>query len=524
MTTTLAAALALACAAAVACVRAVRALHMWQMDSYIVPRYLQWLFAKPLERYVDLIGLAACAAATVLPVPFGWALIAVACGVLYFRKDTTPVKKPLDYTARAKRTLLAARVIIGLAAVLLFLSPVPVWLGAALLLHSAPWAILAANVAMKPVQAHINRGFVKQAAAKLAQLKPLVIGVAGSYGKTSTKYYIDVLLAEKHNVIKSPGNFNTLLGITRVVNDMLKPEHKVFIAEMGAYQRGEVKEIADLVHPKIGIITSIGPEHFERFLTMENIENTNYELSEGLPADGLAVFNGDNEHCRKLAARTKHTRVALYSLENASGEADLWARDVTHTREGLQFTIALRDGRTVAVKTQIVGRHNVLNILGATRIALEMGLTLDECAAGIAKLKPAPNRLEVKPGAGGTTIIDDSYNSNPVGAAEALYVLSQFTGGKRILVTPGMIELGTLHYEKNEELGFIAAKCADYVILVGPDQTKPIQDGLRRGGFPEESLRIIKDLSETQTIFPKLLRSGDVLLFENDLPDLYSEK
>lgn len=503
--------------------RAVRALHMWQMDSYIVPRYLQWLFAKPLERYVDPSGLGAAMAAMILPQYGLWLIAGVAICELV-RRDPAQAKKPLDYTVRAKRTLWVARALIVLAAVALFFSPVPAWLSAAFLFHSAPWAILAANIALKPVQSHINRGFVKQAAAKLARLKPMVIGVAGSYGKTSTKYYIDVLLAEKHNVIKSPGNFNTLLGITRVVNDMLKPEHKVFIAEMGAYQRGEVKEIADLVHPKIGIITSIGPEHFERFLTMENIENTNYELIEGLPADGLAVFNGDNEHCRKLAARTKHTRVALYSLENASGEADLWARDVEHTREGLRFTIALRDGRSVAVKTQIVGRHNVLNILGATRIALEMGLTLDECAAGIAKLKPAPNRLEVKPGAGGTTIIDDSYNSNPVGAAEALYVLSQFQGGKRILVTPGMIELGTLHYEKNEELGFIAAKCADYVILVGPEQTKPIQDGLRRGGFPEESLRIIKDLSETQAIFPKLLRSGDVLLFENDLPDLYSEK
>ena len=517
------AALALACAAAVAAGRTVRALHMWQMDSYIVPRYLRWLFDKPFDRYVDLIGLAVCAAAALLPVPFGWPLIAASCVFLFLRKDTTPVKKPLDYTARAKRTLLTARILLGLAAVLLFFSPVPVWLAAAVLLHAAPWAILGANIALKPVQAHINRGFVKQAARRLAELKPLVIGVAGSYGKTSTKYYIDVLLAQKHSVIKSPGNFNTLLGITRVVNDMLHPEHKIFIAEMGAYQRGEVKEIADLAHPKIGIITSIGPEHFERFLTMENIEETNYELIAALPTGGLAVFNGDNEHCRKLAARTHHTRVAVYSLDKSDG-ADLWAEGVEHTREGLHFTIVTRDGGSVPVKTRIVGRHNVLNILGATRIALELGLTLEECATGIAKLEPAPNRLEVKPGAAGTTIIDDSYNSNPIGAAEALHVLSQFTGGKRVLVTPGMIELGTLHHEKNEELGYLAAKSADFVILVGPEQTKPIQEGLRRGGFPETSLRIIKDLSETQAIFQKMLRPGDVILFENDLPDLYSEK
>ncbi len=517
------AALALACAAAVAAMRAVRALHMWQMDSYIVPRYLSWLFAKPLERYVDPIGLASCAAAAALPQPFGWLSIAAACVFLFLRRDNTPAKKPLDYTARAKRTLLTARVMLGAAAILLFFSPVPAWLGAAILLHAAPCAILAANVILKPVQAHINRGFVKQAARRLAELRPQVIGVAGSYGKTSTKYYLDVLLAQKYSVIKSPGNFNTLLGITRVVNDMLKPEHEIFIAEMGAYQRGEVKEIADLVHPKIGIITSIGPEHFERFLTMENIEDTNYELIASLPADGLAVFNGDNGHCRKLAARTSHTRVALYTLDKQTG-SDLWAESVVHSREGLRFIVATQDGRSVPVQTRIVGRHNVSNILGATRIALELGLSLEECAAGIAKLQPAPNRLEVKAGAAGTTIIDDSYNSNPIGAAEALYVLSQFTGGKRVLVTPGMIELGTLHYQKNEEFGHLAAQCADFVILVGPEQTKPIQDGLRRGGFPEGSLRVIQDLSETQGIFQKMLRPGDVILFENDLPDLYTEK
>ena len=518
------AAVALACAAAVGSVRAVRALHIWQMDSYIVSRYLGWLFEKPLERYVEAIGLAVCTAAALAPVPFGWVGIAAVCGFLFFRQDTTPAKKTLDYTARAKRTLLTARTLLGAAAMLLFFSPVPVWLGAALLLHGAPWAVLAANILLKPVQAHINRGFVKQARRRLAELKPLVIGVAGSYGKTSTKYFIDTLLTRKRTVIKSPGNFNTLLGITRVINEMLKPEHEIFIAEMGAYQRGEVKEIAELVHPKIGIITSIGPEHFERFLTMENIEETNYELVAALPADGLAVFNGDNEHCRKLAARTRHTRVALYSLDNTRGDGDLWAEGVAHTREGLHFTIASKEGGRVPVKTRIVGRHNVLNILGASRIALELGLTLEECAAGIAMLAPAPNRLEVKPGAAGTTIIDDSYNSNPIGAAEALHVLSQFTGGKRVLVTPGMIELGTLHQEKNEELGYLASQCADFVILVGPEQTKPIQDGLRRGGFPEGSLRVIKDLSETQAIFQKMLRPGDVILFENDLPDLYTEK
>jgi len=503
--------------------RARRALHMWQMDSYIASRYIDWLVAKPLDRYLDLPALALTAGSLVVPVVFiyplwiGWALYQLA------RKDTAPVKKALDMTDRARKTLLTARVLIGALTLLFALSHAVAMPLAALLAHSAPWAVLLANVVLTPWRKAVNQRFVRQASARLAELRPLVVGVAGSYGKTSTKYFLDVLLNQRHNVLKSPGNYNTLLGITRVVNEMLRPEHKILIAEMGAYRRGEVKEIADLTHPRIGIITSIGPEHFERFLSMENIEATNYELIEALPREGLAVFNGENEHCLKLAARTTHTRVAVYGLSRRP-EFDLWAEDVVHTSDGLRFEIVLRDGRRLPVSTRIVGRHNVLNILGAARIALELEVPLEAIATGISQLKPAPHRLEVNPGGGGTTIIDDSYNSNPFGAAEALRVLSQYKSGRRILVTPGMIELGVLHDRENEKLGFLAASCADFVILVGPEQTKPLQDGLRRGGFPEASVRIVKDLSEATAIFQKMLRPGDTLLFENDLPDLYTEK
>lgn len=503
--------------------RAVRALHMWQMDSYIASRYINWLVAKPLERYLDLGALGLTAASLIAPPLAVYPLWIAWAGYQLLRKDTTPVKKALDMTDRARKTLLTARVLIGVATLLLCAAHAVAMPLAALLAHAAPWSILLANVVLGPWRKAVNQRFIRQAAARLAELQPLVVGVAGSYGKTSTKYFLDVLLGQRHNVLKSPGNYNTLLGITRVVNEMLKPEHKILIAEMGAYQRGEVKEIADLTHPRIGIITSIGPEHFERFLSMENIEATNYELIEALPREGLAVFNGENEHCLKLAARTTHTRVAVYGLSRRP-EFDLWAEEVEHTSEGLRFEIVLRDGRRIAASTRIVGRHNVLNILGAARIALELDVPGEAITAGIAQLRPAPHRLEVNPGGGGTTIIDDSYNSNPIGAAEALHVLSQYRTGRRILVTPGMIELGVLHYQENEKLGFLAASCTDFVILVGPEQTKPLQDGLKRGGFPEASVRIVKDLSEATAIFQKMLRPGDTLLFENDLPDLYTEK
>ena len=491
----MAAALLLVPALLLALYRVTTALHMFQMDSYSSARYWQWLRAKPMQR---------------LFAP-PW------------HRETGPAKKQLDYTSRAKRILYSARCLLTLTAIGIAVAQpsLAAAVAAALLLaHLAPAAVLVANQLLRPVQAYINHGFVTAARKKIRQLQPTVIGVAGSYGKTSTKYFIDTLLSQRFRTLKTPGSVNTQLGVTRVINDTLTSEHEVFIVEMGAYQRGEVKDVADVAPPNIGIITAIGPEHFERFLTMENIEDTNYEVIDPLPPSGLAVFNCENAHCRKLADRTRHVPVIRYSL---NGD-DIWAEDMRHSVDGLEFAIVTRQGLRIPAVTSLVGRHNVLNILGAAAIALHLGLYPEQITAGIAMLKPAPNRLEVKKGQGGAIIIDDSYNSNPDGAAEALRVLSEFTTGKRVLVTPGMIELGVLQHEKNEELGFQASKTCDVVVLVGPEQTRPLAEGLRRGGFPSQNLHIVRDLSEATVLFQRMIRPGDVILFENDLPDLYNEK
>src|SRR5688572_6761647 len=284
-------------AASVAVVHCRRALHMLQLDSYLNARYLRWLLSKPLERVLDWRAVAAGVAVLVAMVPlfpdepYPLLLWTIYPAAVFLRKPEGPAKKPLDMTARAKRMLWTARALIAFTAIGAAVAIVasmnsadtgrrlfiyPATLVAMLLAHSAPWMMMAANVLLRPVQSAINRRFVRRAARKIAKLKPDVVGVAGSYGKTSTKYLIEAILSERYSTLKTPGSFNTLLGVTRVINETLDPRHKVFVVEMGAYKRGEVREICDLVSPKIGIITSIGPEHYERFLSMENIEETNY--------------------------------------------------------------------------------------------------------------------------------------------------------------------------------------------------------------------------------------------------------
>jgi UDP-N-acetylmuramoyl-tripeptide--D-alanyl-D-alanine ligase len=474
-------ALGAAVGAAVGTWRAVFALHMLQQDSYNNERFLQWTFARPWQRW------------------FGqW--------------KRGEAKKPLVWTGRAKR-------IFGVSVMLLLGAAWALNIAAAFL---APFAAVLANILLIPVQKAINQGFVRQARKKLDAINPVVIGVAGSYGKTSTKYFVAAILSERFRVLKTPNSFNTLLGVCRIVNGPeLQNTHQAFVVEMGAYKRGEVAETARLVRPKYGIITSIGPEHFERFLSIENIQATNYEVIEPLPKDGAGIFNGDIPECAVLADRTTHTRALRYSIHRK--DVDLWAEEIEHSAEGMSFTIVAPDGRRQEARTPLVGRHNVQNILASALVGLDMGMTLGEIARGIAKLEPAPHRLNIIRGAGGVIVIDDSYNSNPAGAAEALHVLGEFKTGRRILVAPGMIELGALHEEKNEEFGRQAAQVCDFIFLVGPEQTKPIARGLEKAGYPATQYRICRDLKEATTGMQAMVRAGDAVLFENDLPDLYSE-
>jgi UDP-N-acetylmuramoyl-tripeptide--D-alanyl-D-alanine ligase len=540
--------LSVAVALAWSILRCIRSLHLLQLDSYSNSRLLKWLWFSPFERLFDYrLGFLLLAALGLhlilwrLDLAYGH-FISPVCwvvgGALLFLRGRKPeAKKPLIYTARAKRILgVAIFISTAIAVASLFFAMwelstdmgayglgVVTLGGGFVLTQLASLVVPVSNSLLAPVQSSINNRYVRSAKFKLKGISPVVVGVAGSYGKTSTKHFIETLLAERFLVLKTPKSFNTLMGLCRVINDDLKPEHQVFIAEMGAYRRGDVRELAELVEPKIGIITSIGPEHFERFKSMENIKATNYELIESLPKTGIAVFNNDIDASRELADRTKAVKVLRYGIDISQPSLRLWAEGISMSPKGLDFTLVDNEGSRFNTHVGLVGRHNVLNILGAACIALEMGMSLHEIARAIPKIKQVAHRLQLIPGAAGVTVIDDSYNSNPIGAIEALNVLREFNGGKRVLVTPGMVELGELEWKENEKFGIAAARICDYVLLVGAKQTQPILRGLEREQFPQERLRVVKDLSEATSELQKIVRAGDVVLFENDLPDLYTE-
>jgi len=473
-----------------------RTLHMLQLESYVNARLIRWMFA-------DLVR-----AARVLSRPGG------------------KPKKPLVFTGRVMRILTVAGFIMLLSFTAIVIgsrgSTILTLAGMATIILTAPFTIPMANWLLTPVQRAINGRFLRTAAARLAEVKPIVIGVTGSYGKTSTKHFLQTILSQRYRTLMTPGSYNTYMGVCRVINEQLTKDHEVFIVEMAAYGRGEIREIADLVHPRIGILTAIGPQHLEWFGTIERVAATKYELIESLQPDGTAVFNADDPRCRELADRTAHVKALRFGI-TASGPLRVRAEAITHGRQGLSFVLVDDTGARVAVTTRLLGRHNVLNILAAAAVTLELGLSLEEVAAGAARLAAPEHRLQLLNGAGGVTVIDDAYNSNPEGAAQALDVLRQFTTGQRVLVTPGLVELGPLQEEANKTFGRQAAAVCDHVILVGPAQTRPIRAGLDEAGFAPGRITPVNTLQEAAGVLQRILKPGDVVLFENDLPDQYAE-
>jgi UDP-N-acetylmuramoyl-tripeptide--D-alanyl-D-alanine ligase len=299
---------------------------------------------------------------------------------------------------------------------------------------------------------------------------------------------------------------------------MMKPHNQVFICEMGAKQLGDIKEICDLVHPHIGVVTAVGPMHLESFKTMENVQSTKFELVDALPADGLAVVNNDFEYC--ASRRVTNVETLRYAVSNPK-DADFRAVNVVYTPGGTNFEIAGPDGFSLALTTKLVGECNISNLVAAVVVALRLRVPAEKIKYAVSRIEQVEHRLNLKQTPGGVTIIDDAFNSNPFGSKMAVDVLHQFSGGKRIIVTPGMIELGDKQYELNRELGEYLGSRVDVAIIVGAYNREALVNGVRDAGMAKEKLHIVDSFNEAQKLLATILAKGDTILYENDLPDTF---
>lgn len=497
--------------------------HMLQLNSYRWERYLKWAGERPAAVFgVKRIFVLLALAALLVSHPTAAACAASAVIALHaLLNRPKKAKKPLVYTSRVKRLLVTYGVLSALAVVGGYFTGI---MGAVVIypvcLFLTPLIVLLANFVNLPVEKGVNRYYFNDARRILQSMPDLiVIGITGSYGKTSTKQYLHKLLSVKYHVLMTPESYNTTLGVVRTVREQLKATHEIFIVEMGARQPGDIREICDLVKPKFGIITSIAPQHLETFKTIENIVRTKFELCRALPPDGVCFLNMDNAHILEQSAKVEQKFIG-YGL-NGGGRlpdaSDYHARDISVSSAGSDFTIVAPDGGSCQYSTKILGRHNIQNLLGAAAAANTLGVSLDELVYPMKTMVPARHRLEMIRSAGPITYIDDAYNSNPDGAKAALDVLSMCRGLK-FLLTPGMVELGDQQDALNYEFGRQAAAVCDFIIIVGRNDS--IRRGLEDSGFPSQRLYVAENLDDALSRL-KQIETPCFVLLENDLPDNY---
>ena len=525
----------------VGCVLAARILiHYFQLESYQFPGYF-----RTIRRNLVKAILPGCFLSAILFIlisafilinsllPASLAVFVVipaagfAAGKLFSEKKA---KKALAFTARIRRLYAVCFIILFLVLILIcYAGGFP-----HRSINAADWPVLSALILFPlllplwialcgllawPLEKAISEMYFRDAQRILKSRNDLIkIGITGRWGKTSVKFILGTLLEDKYHTLVTPASYNTPMGVTKVIRTMLEPGHRVFISEMGARHVGDIREMCRLVHPEIGILTSVGPQHLDTFRTIDRIKKTKYELIEALPSDGAAFFADDGDICRKLYEKTG-IRKMISGLD--AQKNDVWAEEISVSEAGSTFFLCTKNERQLC-RTSLLGELNIRNILLCACVCLYMDMTVEQIARGIEKLTPVEHRLQLIPNPGGLTVIDDAFNSNILGAQQAFKVLKEMKG-TRYLVTPGMVELGAEEEAMNRTFGRYASECCDKAILVGRKRSEAIANGLIDGGFSEGNILIASSLDEATGMLKQLVKPGDTVLFENDLPDNYSE-
>ena len=524
-------------------------LHMIQIEGYDANKYIIWLESHKKNIYtrkdkiytiisiINTVAFVLAVTGSKNQNLYSYSLassVVTSLFLIFKTRDKYESKKPLVFTPRAKRLYTIAMLLVAVDfGIVVFLISIitgdftkyfPLWSGILSIAYFfSVYYMAGASYIAKPIEKRINKKYYDAASDKVKSMNNLTsVGITGSYGKTSTKFFASTILSEKYNVLNTPESYNTPMGISKVVNNDLNDDYNVFIAELGATKVGDINEVAVLTNPKIGVITSVGPCHLETFKSIDNIMRTKYELIENLPDDGMAIFNYDNEYVKKLADKTFKEKI-LYGIENIE-DTDVFATNINVDSKGSSFSLSINGLGTIDCKTKLLGQHNISNILAGAAIAKILGLSLEEIARGISKIESVEHRLQLIDPGTGVIVIDDAFNSNPDGAKAALDVLDSFKDKRKIIITPGMVELGEIEEEENEKFGENIAKTCNIAILVGKKRTNPIYKGIKKHEFNEENLYVVNSLDEASEILKSLTKVNDVVLFENDLPDTYNEK
>jgi UDP-N-acetylmuramoyl-tripeptide--D-alanyl-D-alanine ligase len=478
------------------------------LPSSVTRFWLRWLRAGPANVALGLLLPAAAVAGAV----WSPALLVSAAAVVLWPLGL-PIRGRTAKLALTRRLRTLAIVAYGLlalvAAVLGLLVSLPV--GAAATALAFPFAVDLAAAVLAPIEARLGNRYVNDARTKLDKVRPRVVAVTGSYGKTSTKEHVRDLLGDRYVVVASPASFNNRLGLARAINEHLQPGTEVFVAEMGMYAEGEIRALCEWLPPEIAALTAVGPVHLERLGSIDAIVRAKSEIFEGAR---VAVVNVDDPRLAAvaddLADRGLRVRRCGTAERTDLDVALVPAADGATARllvDGTEHTVRLGDGTHAS------------NLACAVAVARELDVAVDRIVARLERLAVPAHRLEVRRSERGVTVIDDTFNANPDGARHALDLLARVdAGGRRVVVTPGMVELGAEQADANERFARLATETADTLVVVGRTNRAALRRGARNG---TTTVECVANRDRGTAWVRAALGSGDAVLYENDLPDHY---
>lgn len=370
-----------------------------------------------------------------------------------------------------------------------------------------------------PMENIIKQYYLTKSRKKIEKMHSLIkIGITGSYGKTSTKDILKTILSEKYKVCSTPKSFNTPMGVSKAILNNLKEDDEIFICEMGATYKHDIEKLTNFIKPSFTILTGIANQHLLTFKNIENIMETKYEIVKYCNFNSICVFNCDNDKCKQLYDREiKNRQKICVSMQDKT--AFVSADNINLSTQGLTFELLINGENCGEVTTNLLGKHNIENILMAVAIAIKLDVSVEQIKKAISSLKPVPHRLEMTTNENGVTIIDDSFNANVEGTKCALEVLKLFENHRKIVVTPGLVDLGNIEKFENTELGKRIGKVCDKCIVMNENSKVELTNGLLESGFSEDNIYYCNTMKQLEDLFVSILKSGDVLLIINDLPD-----
>jgi UDP-N-acetylmuramoyl-tripeptide--D-alanyl-D-alanine ligase len=499
-------------------------LRYFQQEGYEALRFLRWLKAQSLADPAFWMSLLSAFLYPLTPVIAIVLFLAAMTFLGLAQPDPRRSGKILlRLTWRAKRILAVAFVLVLAGWIVITWIGINSGLRAAFIASSAllallPLCLIAGNVLLVPYEKYVQAGYEAEARRRIADISPFVIGITGSYGKSSSKAMLAHILKFYAPTLAASGSINTRMGITRHIREDLEYGYKYMVVEMGAFKTGSIHRLCQLTPPSAALITAVGDMHLERFGSVDQIVKAKSELAQALPPGGLLVVNADSPGALKIA-KNSHCRTLLYG-ETSTEDLATRLQEIVFSKQGTSFVLHTKHA-VHRCFTPLLGRPIILNLAGAFTLAVALGVDPDLVVASMRTLRPVSNRLEVVE-EGGISWIRDAYNSNQSGFRAALEVAAALPANRRFLATPGVIELGSDQYGVNRALSKEAAMICDNTLVVSDTNRAAFEIGHRDCG--RES-RLVPVPNRTQAFqwLRKNVRAGDIVILENDLPDLYEQ-